>query len=296
MEHPMTFGDFQAEAARTGGTDLRPDRQMQGLVCAALGLAGEAAEVLSGALFPNTMTGSDFAQEIGDVLWCAAHLCNVLGWRFSGVTAPDMANVAPVSRRWDIIRDFHEDHCLASRGVQSEANSGARVLYATRVMLCAGGIADAVKKATCHGQPLERHLPAINRDLNSLMASLVLTCEAAGVRLDGAARLNVEKMRKRYPDGFTTEASVVRRDEPSPPAAPDPSCSEPIGKVRILDQRHRFSRPEIACVVGANAITVTVQSGEVFTRNFGRSVHDPLRSIDPDDLAVIRMTLAEKGL
>ena len=64
MERPMTFGDFQAEAARTGGTDLRPDRQMQGLVCAALGLAGEAAEVLSGALFPNTMTGSDFGRSL----------------------------------------------------------------------------------------------------------------------------------------------------------------------------------------------------------------------------------------
>jgi NTP pyrophosphatase (non-canonical NTP hydrolase) len=213
MEHPMTFGDFQVEAARTGGTDLQPDRQMQGLVCAALGLAGEAAEVLSGALFPNTTRGNDFAQEVGDVLWYAAHLCNVLGWRLSGVTAPDTANGVPTSRRWDTIRDFHDDHCLASRSLGNESTSGTMVSYAARVVVCAGGIADAVKKAACHGQPLEAHLPAINRDLNSLMVNLVLTCEAAGVRLDGPARLNVEKMRKRYPDGFTAEASAARRDE-----------------------------------------------------------------------------------
>lgn len=295
MEHPMTFGDFQAEAARTGGTDLRPDRQMQGLVCAALGLAGEAAEVLSGALFPNTSTGSDFAQEIGDVLWCAAHLCNVLGWRLSGVTASDMASVAPVSRRWDIIRDFHEDHCLASRGMENESDSGARASYAARVMLCAGGIADAVKKWACHGQPLERHLPAINRDLNSLMVSLVLTCEAAGVRLDGAARLNVEKMRKRYPKGFATEASVVRRDESLPPVVPAAPCSEPIGKVHILDRR--FSdRPEIAYVGRATPTTIAVQTGEEFDRKHGHSVRDPMRRIALDDLSAIRMTLAEKGL
>lgn len=291
MEHPMTFGDFQAEAARTGGTDLRPDRQMQGLVCAALGLAGEAAEVLSGALFPNTITGSDFAQEIGDVLWCAAHLCNVLGWRLSGVTAPDMASVAPVSRRWDTIRDFHEDHCLASRGMENESDSSARASYAARVMLCAGSIADAVKKAACHGQPLERHLPAINRDLNSL----VLTCEAAGVRLDGAARLNVEKMRKRYPDGFATEASVVRRDESLPPVVPAAPCSEPIGKVHILD-RQFSDRPEIAYVGRATPTTIIVQTDEEFDRKHGHSVDIAGRRIALDDLAAIRMTLAEKGL
>lgn len=295
MEHPMTFGDFQAEAARTGGTDLHPDRQMQGLQCAALGLTGEAAEVLSGALFPNTSTGNDFAQEIGDVLWCAAHLCNVLGWRLSGVTAPDMASVAPVSRRWDTIRDFHEDHCLASRGMENESDSGAKASYAARVLLCAGGIADAVKKAACHGQPLERHLPAINRDLNSLMVNLVLTCEAAGVRLDGAARLNVEKMRKRYPDGFATEASIVRRDESLPPVVPAAPCSEPIGEVHILDKR--FSdRPEIAYVGRATPTTIVVQTGEEFDRKHGHSVRDPMRRIALDDLALIRMTLAERGL
>ena len=115
MNHPMTFGDFQAEAARTGGVDLHPDRQMQGLVTAALGLAGETAEVLAIALYPNACR-HEIAEEIGDVLWYAAHLCNVLGWRFSGITAPDTTSVAPACRRWDTIRDFHEDHCLARRG------------------------------------------------------------------------------------------------------------------------------------------------------------------------------------
>lgn len=209
MDRPMTFGDFQAEAARTGGTDLHPDRQMQGLVCAALGLAGEAAEVLSLVIYPNTGMGDCVAQEVGDVLWYAAHLCNVLGWRMSGVTAPDMSSVAPVSRRWDTIRYFHEDHCLTERDPEM-----AKV-FASRVMIYAARIADTVKKVACHGQPLESHLSTISDALNSLIGNLVLTCDAKGLRLDGAARLNVEKMRKRYPNGFTTEDSIDRRDEVS---------------------------------------------------------------------------------
>lgn len=208
----MTFGDFQAEAARTGGDDLHPDRQMQGLVCAALGLAGEAAETLSAVLYPNAHRGDELVHKIGDVLWYAAHLCNVLGWRLSGVTAPDVGSVAPVSRRWDIIRYFHEDHCFASRSEDSPPPDAATV-YATRMMLCAGHIADAVKKVAFHDQPLEVHTHTINQWINHLMVNLALTCEANGYRLDGAARLNIEKLRKRYPDGFNTEASVARRDE-----------------------------------------------------------------------------------
>ena len=68
-----------------------------------------------------------------------------------------------------------------------------------------------------------------------------------------------------------------------------------IGKVHILDKR--FSdRPEIAYVGRATPTTIIVQTGEEFDRKHGHSVRDPMRRIALDDLAVIRMTLAEKGL
>lgn len=87
-----TFNEYQQEAARTGGSDLRDGETLKGMSCAGLGLTGEAGEVAD-IIKKVVHHGRDLdaemeaklKKELGDVLWYAAHLCNVLGWSLSDV-------------------------------------------------------------------------------------------------------------------------------------------------------------------------------------------------------------------
>lgn len=88
------FDEYQQEAARTGGSDLREGNVSKGLSCAGLGLTGEAGEVAD-IIKKVVHHGRDLDAELeaklkkeaGDVLWYLAHLCNVLGWSLSEVAA-----------------------------------------------------------------------------------------------------------------------------------------------------------------------------------------------------------------
>lgn len=72
----------------------------------------------------------------------------------------------------------------------------------------AGEIADLVKKYLGHGHPLDAaKLIAEGGDVLWYLARL---CDYLGVALEDMAKYNVEKLRQRYPDGFTVEASLNR--------------------------------------------------------------------------------------
>lgn len=86
-----TFSEYQRAAARTGGSDLKPENRDKGLNCAAMGLAGEAGEVCD--LVKKVqhhrapLDAAKLQKELGDVLWYLAHACNVMGWSLGDIAA-----------------------------------------------------------------------------------------------------------------------------------------------------------------------------------------------------------------
>lgn len=71
-----------------------------------------------------------------------------------------------------------------------------------------GEVADIVKKATFQGHKLdEAH---IAEELGDVAWYLAIAAHAIGYTLDDIFKMNVEKLRKRYPDGFEVERSVHR--------------------------------------------------------------------------------------
>lgn len=75
----------------------------------------------------------------------------------------------------------------------------------------AGEFADLIKKHLGHGHPLDYE--AAIRELGDVLW-YVATCSARlGVSLEEVAKVNVEKLQARYPDGFSSERSM-RRSEP----------------------------------------------------------------------------------
>ena len=75
----------------------------------------------------------------------------------------------------------------------------------------AGEIADHVKKVMFHGHPLDDDTrDKIAKELGDILWYCAMGARGIGIGLGDIAQMNVEKLKKRYPDGFSTENSLNR--------------------------------------------------------------------------------------
>ena len=73
----------------------------------------------------------------------------------------------------------------------------------------AGELIDLVKKWIFHEKPLdEEHAKT---ELGDLLWYTALMCHSFGWNMEDVMELNIEKLKKRYPDGFTIEAANNRK-------------------------------------------------------------------------------------
>lgn len=82
----------------------------------------------------------------------------------------------------------------------------------TALGLCgeAGEFAECIKHEKYHGHPENK--PKKLKELGDVYWYLAMAAQKAGFTLSEVATANVIKLSKRYPDGFTTEASIERAD------------------------------------------------------------------------------------
>ena len=71
-----------------------------------------------------------------------------------------------------------------------------------------GEVIDLVKKHVSHGHPLNRE--KLIDELGDVAWYLAECAEAIGVTLEDVLAHNIEKLKKRYPEGFSTERSINR--------------------------------------------------------------------------------------
>lgn len=82
----------------------------------------------------------------------------------------------------------------------------------------AGEVADMIKKVVGHGHALDDD--DLVKELGDVLWYLAAMSTALGVSLSDVADRNVAKLRARYPDGFTEEASRNRAEAPPQPRDP----------------------------------------------------------------------------
>ncbi|MBI5974887.1 nucleoside triphosphate pyrophosphohydrolase family protein [Staphylococcus canis] len=75
----------------------------------------------------------------------------------------------------------------------------------------AGEVADIIKKHFYHEHPLD--VEALKKELGDVLWYIATCATTLNVSLDEIAQMNIEKLEKRYPNGFNPEDSKNRKDE-----------------------------------------------------------------------------------
>ena len=73
-----------------------------------------------------------------------------------------------------------------------------------------GEVSEHIKKAVFHGHGLNKE--QISKELGDVMWYVAMCCHALNISLDDVMKGNIDKLRKRYPDGFSTDASIHREE------------------------------------------------------------------------------------
>ena len=74
----------------------------------------------------------------------------------------------------------------------------------------AGEVAEVIKKHLFHGTPLDQD--ALAKELGDCLWYIGAFATVLGLSMDDIAQRNIDKLRKRYPEGFDTDRSRNRTE------------------------------------------------------------------------------------
>lgn len=106
---------------------------------------------------------------------------------------------------------INEYQNLAMRTVNPDLDKDQMLINAV-MGLCgeSGEAIDIVKKWYAHGHELDRE--HLKKELGDIAWYIAEAATALGLTLDEILEANIDKLRKRYPEGFATERSVDRAE------------------------------------------------------------------------------------
>ena len=107
--------------------------------------------------------------------------------------------------------DFNEYQELALRTAGNHGDFEKTLMYtALGLNGEAGEVAEYIKKALFHGHDLDR--AALEKELGDVLWYLAVMARTLDLSLADIAQHNIEKLARRYPDGFSQERSRNRNE------------------------------------------------------------------------------------
>lgn len=106
--------------------------------------------------------------------------------------------------------DFNEYQKLASRTINTALHSNELELHALHGLSGEVGEIHSIYQKAYQGHAVDsEHLKKEMGDLIWFIAEL---CTVSGFDMTEIAQMNIEKLKKRFPDGFSVEKSLHRKD------------------------------------------------------------------------------------
>lgn len=95
-------------------------------------------------------------------------------------------------------------------GLVGEALELAQLTGDISPALASGRVMEHVKKVFYHGH--EPDIGIIKKELGDILWYLAVMANNVGLKLDDIATSNIDKLRERYPEGFSAEKSINRKE------------------------------------------------------------------------------------
>ena len=107
---------------------------------------------------------------------------------------------------------INEYQAAALRTAQTDKLSKSAILLNAALGLCgeSGEVADLVKKHRFQGHDLD--LDHVAKELGDISWYLAVGAYSIGYDLEKILQMNVDKLKSRYPDGFSTDRSLHRAE------------------------------------------------------------------------------------
>jgi len=107
--------------------------------------------------------------------------------------------------------EFNQYQDLANRTSGAGGNGDRRLVIAALGLAGeAGEFANLVKKLTAHGHEIP--IASLSDELGDILWYVAEAATACGLSLGSVAQDNVGKLRRRYPDGFSQDKSINRKE------------------------------------------------------------------------------------
>lgn len=107
--------------------------------------------------------------------------------------------------------EFNEYQQLAQRTANQSLDHNTRLLIAALGLGESGEVQNIIKKHIGHGHDLDKE--DVCDELGDILWYVVEVASVLNMSIDDIATHNIDKLRKRYPDGFSEERSIHRDDE-----------------------------------------------------------------------------------
>lgn len=107
------------------------------------------------------------------------------------------------------INQYQKEAMRIASGMNYE-NHGMLMNAALGICGEGGEVADLVKKATFQGHTLDKE--HIAKELGDVAWYIAVGAQAIGYDLETVLQMNVDKLKARYPTGFSTDRSLYRAE------------------------------------------------------------------------------------
>lgn len=106
---------------------------------------------------------------------------------------------------------FKEYQALARRTQNPDLNGHQRLLHALHGLSAEVGEIHSIYQKQYQGHSID--YDSLFKEIGDLCWFVAEFCDVMGVSMDSVAEQNIDKLRKRYPDGFNAEKSLHREAE-----------------------------------------------------------------------------------